>query len=794
MPLVNSPIPNLINGVSQQAAAVRLPTQCEIQTNAYPSLVEGLRRSPPSEYVAKLTASTVTHAFLHTIERGDGVEQYAAIFTNGDVDAYKISDGSAMTVSFPNGTGYLATSTPETDIKCVTVADYTFVVNRAITPAMKVTTSSTNGNEVLFFVKQAVNGLDYKILIDTDNNGSYDVTYTHTTHATNPVSTSAIADALKTGIATALGAGWTVTRENYVVRVVRSSASAFRASVEDARGGDALKMVKNSVQRFTDLPVVAPANYIVEVKGDNTNNFDNYYVKFQCDDTNVTFGVGSWVETVAPGIAYQLDPATMPHALRRTGASTMSFEQLTWGDRVAGDATTAPNPSFVGSSINDVFFFKNRLGFLTDENVVLSQAGEFYNFFRQTAQTVLDDDVIDVAGTHSKVSFLWHAVPYNEKLYLFSDKTQFVLEGTDILSAKTVSINQTTEYNCSRYCKPVALGESLFFLADNGNWSVMWEYLVSSDTSLRDAAEVTAHVPNYIPSGITKQAVCATENLIVEFSPTDPNHLYIYKFYWQGDQKVQSAWGKIELNSSNTILNLDFIGSILYLVVQRSDGIFLEKMNFAPAVTDPDLEYVTHLNHRLTEAQLVSRTYNSGTNQTTFTLPFTKVGTPRIVTRYTSGGLANGIIVPVVSSTSTTLVVSGDYRTTNVYIGTPYTRQYRFSTLYQRTPTSAGNNIVETSGRLQVRYIELLFNNAGYFEVKVTPQFGTTSTYKYSGFSMGTVAWTLGEVALSSGTFQIPILSKNDEFTLDIIDDSHLPANFTSAEWTGYFVSQSSRV
>ena len=47
---------------------------------------------------------------------------------------------------------------------------------------------------------------------------------------------------------------------------------------------------------------------VVEVQGDASNSFDNYYVIFKTA-TNV------WEETVAPGLEIKLDPDTMPHVL-----------------------------------------------------------------------------------------------------------------------------------------------------------------------------------------------------------------------------------------------------------------------------------------------------------------------------------------------------------------------------------------------------------------------------------------------------------------------------------------------
>ena len=51
MGILNSSLPNLLSGVSQQADALRSPTHCAQQTNAYPSPVEGLMKRHPTEFM-----------------------------------------------------------------------------------------------------------------------------------------------------------------------------------------------------------------------------------------------------------------------------------------------------------------------------------------------------------------------------------------------------------------------------------------------------------------------------------------------------------------------------------------------------------------------------------------------------------------------------------------------------------------------------------------------------------------------------------------------------------------------
>ena len=41
-------------------------------------------------------------------------------------------------------------------------------------------------------------------------------------------------------------------------------------------------------------------------------------------------------------------------------------------ERQVGDDTTNQQPSFVGSFVENVFFYMNRVGFLSEDNVILS--------------------------------------------------------------------------------------------------------------------------------------------------------------------------------------------------------------------------------------------------------------------------------------------------------------------------------------------------------------------------------------------------------------------------------------
>lgn len=54
MPLISKTITGMYGGVSQQPAALRIDNQCEEMTNCLPTLVDGVYKRPPTEFVAVL--------------------------------------------------------------------------------------------------------------------------------------------------------------------------------------------------------------------------------------------------------------------------------------------------------------------------------------------------------------------------------------------------------------------------------------------------------------------------------------------------------------------------------------------------------------------------------------------------------------------------------------------------------------------------------------------------------------------------------------------------------------------
>ena len=816
MPVISRAIPTLLRGISQSSDALKQPDHADIQDNADSNPVLGLTKRSGFQYVTGLSSSTLGNVHIQTINR-DLNERYVAIFSNGNVKVFEL-DGTELTVNKPDGTAYLNTSTPRSVIKTVTIADFTFVVNTSITAAMDSTLSGGTGTKAIIFINQATADTTYSVTIDG-------VTVTDDTSGDSTLSTDTIAADLKSGLDSGLS-GFTITRNGPVLYVRKSDNSNFSIDGSDTQGDSKMTIIKDSVQRFTDLPTVSPNGYVVEIKGDDDTNFDNYYVKFVTNNGGA-FEEGQWEETVEAGIPFKFDYATMPHVLIRQADGNFRFAKVDgdtytisgtnytlpkWGERTVGDVISAPDPSFIGKKINNVFFFRNRLGFLAGDNVILSRVSEFFNFFPETVVSVLDNEPIDVAASHTKVAILKSAVTMGEKLILFSEQTQFVLTSSaENLTPKTANVIVVTEFESSAAAQPVGSGTSIYFLTEKGSFAGIREYIIQGESQIKDAANVTIHVPRLIPSGVFKMAVSTNQDILVVLGSDNPNKLYVYRWlYGEGGQKALSAWFTYSINTNRSILNVDFIGTDLFAVIEEANKVTLEKIPFETEFREPNANFQYHLDHKVTEATTgVSVSFSSSTGLSTFTVPYRLRANMNIIGRYLGSGetstfvdaqgntktLVSGQVITTSNSTdgsTSTITATGDYRNSKFIIGEPFEMHYRFSK--QRLTEQGAGSPEYVGARLQLHHFYIKYEDAGFFKVEVTPENRDTSTHKFTGRLLGAASAAIGQINLDTGTFKVPIMSKSDRVDIDIKNDTFLPTRLASAEYEGTFHIRSRRI
>ena len=151
---------------------------------------------------------------------------------------------------------------------------------------------------------------------------------------------------------------------------ITKASGTFNASTPV---GPLLNVVAGEVQTVEDLPQQCKNGFVVKVANSAADE-DDYYLKFI--GNNNRDGEGVWEECALPGTEIAFDNTTMPIQMVRTNATTFTVSHATWENAQVGDTAvdgTNPRPSFVGKKINNILFFRNRLVFLSDENVIMSR-------------------------------------------------------------------------------------------------------------------------------------------------------------------------------------------------------------------------------------------------------------------------------------------------------------------------------------------------------------------------------------------------------------------------------------
>ncbi len=523
----------------------------------------------------------------------------------------------------------------------------------------------------------------------------------------------------------------------------------------------------------------------------------------------LTLCPGKWVEDIAPStdkeggnVYYKIDADTMPHILVRSTkkengrykfilspANGCTYEiaegtaqSVKWGDRVVGDAESASEPTFIDTTINDIFEWRSSLGFAADQSFVLSERASYMNFWPITVATSLADSRIDVAASGGNVSSFHSVNVFQDELVGFTEDGQYTLSSSGAaLTPDSVNLTESTHYESSAIAQPVNLGSSLAFATDRGGFSSISEYFVQRD-QIGYVTENTRHIPHYIKGKATSLSVSAVTDSLVCTTDGSPNSIYLYQWFWHGEEKAQSSWSKWDFNSK--VISASFFKDILYIICQANSGESetypeLYKLVLTSGDVDSGSNFKTSLDRRVHSSSCVIA-YASG--QSTITLPYSIEATGTVRAVEDSTGIV-GRVIPVVSATGNTLVLEGDYSSTGFYVGESYDSQLEFSRPFMK---SRYEDNPDLSARLQVQTYSIYHENTGHYTVKVYPNDATTTPYEYTVDSIvGSTA--IGSPPLKNGVTIVPVRAKASDMRLVIHNDSHLPHSIVSAEWSARY-------
>lgn len=827
MPLVAQSTSSYKGGVSQQPDILRFPDQLTQQINGFSSQVQGLQKRPPTKHIKRLGDKIDGSASKFHIINRDENEQYLLEMSNRQLKLWDLN-GNPKKVNIKDDAAYLEVQDPNDDFRVVTVADYTFILNRNKIVQMDSATSPRTGEDTaLVYIKNAQYARTYALffgdtfacgMITPDGGQPLQAVQTTSAYIAQRIADMFYGDTSVTGdikyttydqLLQQLGGTATAryaknpnfSFSNYTVKVNgdsvisiynRSNYSMPNVVVKDGFGNTNAYAIKGYVSSVSKLPPAAPDGYICRIKGQANSQDDDYYV-------NYNQGKNAWLECAAPGITYRYKADTMPHALVREANGSFSFKRLQWSPRKVGDDDSNPYPSFVGSNINDIFFYRNRLGFISEQNVILSGSSDFYNFWFRSAAAIADTDPIDLAVSSNRVSILTHAVPFARQLMLFSRQGQFVLSSDGVMTPKSAKVDQITSFDYSDDAQPVGIGQSIFFINNRINYSSLMRYYTVQDVAdLKDAQDTSAHIPTYIPKGIFRLSGNTTDNTVLMCSRSVPNTVWVFKYIIINGQSLQQSWSKWTFGyEGSQVLLAQFVGADIYLLINTDGGLFLQKSGLtgnALDFSDQPVRYFIDRKIRYVIPQNAKYSDYNDYTEVSFKDIYGAVPNQNSSTYCLISPQGYYNKVSEWDSQTGVFRIRGNIRGQVFFVG----RQYEFSaTLSKQIIKNSSNDTItsQDQGRLQLRYYWINYSKSGTFDCLVdnnykNKHFKYTCTSKYLGASQT----ILGKYQIHTGKFKFPVQDNNLEVDITIKSDNPLSLNLISGGWEGLYIRRNTRV
>jgi len=630
MAAVTQRILNYLGGVSRQSDDRKLPGQVRECYNAYPDPTFGLVKRPGFEHVLNIgTGTTYDDGKWFYLNRDDDEEYIGVIIgSTPSINIWNIKTGATCTVTYPDGTGYL--NGTKDQLKMVSIQDTSIVINSSIDVAvLSVTSNYQEDRAASVVLKQYGDAETYTITVNINGSANTATYTTSSSDDVNSVLTNLESDINAFGIS-----GLTVTRLSNSLEL--TSTSDMDVSAEGGLSNLYLVAIEQNVDDISDLPPKSVHDRVLKVLNTGAAE-DDYWVKFVAHDE--VSGEGYWEETLDPNFSAGLDRTTMPHELVNTAVDTFVFRQIPFEPRSVGDDTTNPQPSFVGNKITAGFYHNNRLGFLSNDNVIMSRSGDFFNFYNKTAQAALESDPIDISCSSIRPTALHAVIPVAQGVILFSSSQQFLMfSDTGVLSPTTSTIRTISNYEVNKNIDPVDVGTNISFASKTPGYSRVFGMVTKGQQMSPQVLDISRVVKEWISPDIDLM-IASPQNSLIAMSGQDLKEVFLFRYYNDGEKNLMESW--VSWNMPGTVQFLATNTDDMYAVTKQANQFTILKTALSQSPEQAII--VNNQGQRVNPcidlyATASSVTYNSTTKETRCYLPFNDVSdlTPIIVIKGTT--------------------------------------------------------------------------------------------------------------------------------------------------------------
>jgi hypothetical protein len=476
----------------------------------------------------------------------------------------------------------------------------------------------------------------------------------------------------------------------------------------------------------------------------------------------------------------------------------------------------------VGKAITNMFLDNNRLGFLAGENVILSQSGEFGNFYFTSGKTIVESDPIDLNCSSIRPAKLHTALPTSQGLVLFSEFEQFMLfSESGTLTPSDSVIRSISKYETEPLISPVDVGTSMMFVSKTPSATRTMGMITRGLQESPIVVDISKVVSDYISPDIDL-LTSSPQNSFVAMSGKDKPDIYFYRFFNNGEKDVMQAWFRWEVPGE---VQAHIIAQdTLFLIVRNANGYQLLQSPLSQSTLIQDQVNLRFDNYfacndaRLDDQPLI---YDPVLDRTKLPSPYNLPVSDKFICYFTS---------ELTVDTKVTSITQAANRLHYVNSGNP-----SVGGGYIVEVTIEGNSwyiIGDWTGRDDMNIPwrnRMIIGELYNFEVELPDtyfrisevvsdftssltlsryrfSFGETGEVNFASKAKGSDEWNMVGAVSSANYYNadtpaatnqtlltVPIYQRNNNFNFKITADTPLPVSINSMMWEGKYVARNYR-
>lgn len=574
--------PAPVYGISTLSPRDRKNGTAEEQINFRSDPVSKLTRRPPAKWKAKLasiSSDVVSHEYLR-----NGKVVRVLVTNAGGVRAFIDDVEKTVTGDISDYLGDVD------DVVMKTINDSTFILNKKKVVTMSTATDTMVERVTHINVTAALNyGETVRIKTNVAELPPVEYVYSVPDLGTTPNYDDADKARATNTVAKALAD--LINADSFGLAVAKYSGSSIAlwnkidpfiwvdVEVGSGQGDKSIVAVNQVIEDTAGLPKYAVHGTHIKVQPTPESSKGVYYLTAKATRVGATVPLNAadrvmeevvWAETRSNVEPYFLQGWTLPHVLAYnaiTDAFTVGQPEAGWSHRKTGDNVSCKVPVFVNKTIEHMGYFQKRLVFISDNSVIMSRTDDIFNFWRQSAVSLLVTDPVSIDASRTDIDKLNFITNHNKDLLILTRNAQLKIPGDVPVTPETIAMPVVAEFNIAVDAEPAALGNSMMLPISYGASAGLARYEREKDREQDNANDVSNHAVGLITGTIKSITASSNLEMVVVQNKTNLNTLFVYEQFTYAEENLQQSWSKWVFPFD--IVSVKFINNLLSILYRE---------------------------------------------------------------------------------------------------------------------------------------------------------------------------------------------------------------------------------